>query len=105
MIPPKLVVLPMLHGWIPFGRAIQAPSLKAQPVLTPACRPRTRDIIDARILFTWTVMRAASLPSKITWDSFWGIFEPNVTLQTSGTAVKSDGPISSPTYDGIEIKL
>jgi prepilin-type N-terminal cleavage/methylation domain-containing protein/prepilin-type processing-associated H-X9-DG protein len=48
---------------------------------------------------------AASLPSKITWGQFWGVFEPNVTLPTSGAAVQSSGFISSPALDGVEIQL
>ena len=45
---------------------------------------------------------AASLPSRITWGQFWGVFEPGVTLQTSGSAVQSDGFISSTVLDAIE---
>jgi len=47
----------------------------------------------------------ASLPSKITWGQFWGVFDTKVTLQTSGSPVQSDGYISSPALDGTEIKL
>ena len=48
---------------------------------------------------------ASSLPSRLTWGQFWGVFEPNVTLQTSGSPVQSDGPISSPAFDALEIQL
>jgi len=48
---------------------------------------------------------APSLPSRITWGQFWGVFDANVTLQTSGAAVQSDGYISSQALDGVEIQL
>jgi len=35
---------------------------------------------------------ASSLPSRLTWGQFWGVFEAGVTLQTSGSPVQSDGP-------------
>jgi prepilin-type N-terminal cleavage/methylation domain-containing protein len=48
---------------------------------------------------------SATLPSRITWGQFWGVFETGITLQTSGTAVQSDGYISSPALDELEIRL
>jgi prepilin-type N-terminal cleavage/methylation domain-containing protein/prepilin-type processing-associated H-X9-DG protein len=49
---------------------------------------------------------AASLPSKLTWGQFWGIFDANVTIRTSpGTmhsTVNSSAPISTPALDGTE---
>jgi len=48
---------------------------------------------------------APSLPSRITWGQFWGVFTPGVTLLTSGASVQSDGFISSPAFDEVEIKL
>ncbi len=49
---------------------------------------------------------AATLPSKLTWGQFWGIFDANVTIKTSpGTShssVISSAPISTPALDGTE---
>jgi prepilin-type N-terminal cleavage/methylation domain-containing protein/prepilin-type processing-associated H-X9-DG protein len=46
-----------------------------------------------------------SLPSRITWGQFWGVFEAGITLNTSaGPTVLSDGFISSPAYDQLEFK-
>jgi len=83
--PPKLVVLPMLHGWIPFGGQFrplpQSPTGFKHPLQTAYARHnKTLEfLLSGR-------SSAASLPSKITWGQFWGIFEPNVTLQNCGTA-------------------
>jgi prepilin-type N-terminal cleavage/methylation domain-containing protein len=48
---------------------------------------------------------APSAASKITWGQFWGVFNAGVTLQTSGSSVQSDGFISTPAYDDLEIPL
>jgi len=49
---------------------------------------------------------APSLPSKLTWGQFYGVFTPGVTLKTSPStpisSVQSDAFISSPAYDSQE---
>ena len=49
---------------------------------------------------------APSLPSKLTWGQFYGVFTPGVTLKTSPntpiSSVQSDAFISSSAYDGQE---
>ncbi|HWF18659.1 MAG TPA: hypothetical protein VG754_05300 [Verrucomicrobiae bacterium] len=42
---------------------------------------------------------APSLPSQIVWGQFWGVFQPGVTLKTSGTSQQSDAAISSTKLD------
>lgn len=42
---------------------------------------------------------APSLPSKLTWGQFFGVFQAGVTLKTSGMSQVSDQPISSPQLD------
>ena len=45
---------------------------------------------------------ASTLPSRLTWGQFWGIFTPGVSLRTQGTTQRSDLPISKPAYDPLE---
>jgi prepilin-type N-terminal cleavage/methylation domain-containing protein/prepilin-type processing-associated H-X9-DG protein len=47
---------------------------------------------------------AASLPSKLTWGQFFGVFDPGITLRTSGASVMSDGFISTRSLDAVEEK-
>jgi prepilin-type N-terminal cleavage/methylation domain-containing protein/prepilin-type processing-associated H-X9-DG protein len=44
-----------------------------------------------------------TLPSKLTWGQFYGVFTPATPCPTSfGTTVMSDASISSPAYDSVE---
>jgi prepilin-type N-terminal cleavage/methylation domain-containing protein/prepilin-type processing-associated H-X9-DG protein len=45
---------------------------------------------------------AATLPSSLTWGQFWGVFEPNISLNDFGGGKKSGDSISKPEYDSIE---
>jgi prepilin-type processing-associated H-X9-DG protein len=46
---------------------------------------------------------APSKPSQLTWGQFFGVFEPNVTLRTSGAqSVVSTAPISVLSLDSVE---
>jgi|GEM_PF-444270 len=45
---------------------------------------------------------AASKPSQITWGQFFGVFGSGITINTSGSPVKSDDSISVPSLDSVE---
>ena len=46
---------------------------------------------------------ASSLPSKLTWGQFYGVFTtPGVALKTYSGSVMSDASISTPAYDPLE---
>ena len=46
---------------------------------------------------------AATVPSKLTWGQFYGVFTPGAPLLTYyGSTVMSDASISTPAYDSVE---
>ncbi len=45
---------------------------------------------------------APTLPSRLTWGQFWGVFTPGVLLRTQGMVQRSDASISKPQYDPLE---
>ncbi len=45
---------------------------------------------------------APTLPSRLTWGQFWGVFTPFVQLRTQGSTQRSDASISKPQFDPLE---